>query len=179
MKKLLSLLLLAACSAPAEDVDELAVLNQPLGYAPYTFGLYGTATTDGRTKGELWRGLEIALTRWRNATCLPLDLSLEGSVQVKWQHADEMPNSYLGFANSPWMAGGYIWMSVDFNEDAVVPGLIHEIGHHLRKSGSHPGPDGSMSFPTLHVNTPPISKITQYDITAVCAKHTCGCQNPE
>lgn len=162
-----------------EEHSELGTVKLALGQAPYSFGLYGSANTDGRLKDELWRALEIALTRWRNATCLPLDLSLEGAVQARWQHGDDMPNNYDGLAGQPWMAGGYIQMAADLSANKVVPVLIHEIGHHLRKHGGHPGPDGSMSWPVTHVNSEPVSKILQYDVSAVCAKHTCGCQVPE
>jgi len=144
--------------------------------APLSFGRYGGGY--GRSAGELWEALECATGRWRAATCLDADLALMPETWARWLAPELMPNGATGWAGGPFN-DARIKVSAGAQPPTVCPVMVHEMGHVLRRDYSHPGPDGSMSFPVTHVFSEPVSRITQEDIDAVCDYWPCGCSHPE
>lgn len=158
----------------SDTIDgEIGQARQAL--ATYPLGFYRYATSGGRTRGELFEMMECAIVRIRAATGLMhLDFDMEGPNYIRWQLASELaPSNAL--AISPWSAAR-IQMSdsTSYDAEGICTTLVHEIFHVLRRSGSHPGPDGSLSYPVTHLISEPHSKITAWDINAVCAVQA-GC----
>lgn len=135
---------------------------------PLTFWVYG-----GSSRYQLLPYLERALNRWRSATCLPLDVSLDASNVVRW-------DSDFGASGKAWTHDG--WRTVKIKIDALMAEenresvLIHEIGHLLRRSGHHPCDRFTMCYPSTSTK---YSRISEQDLAAVCSVHPCGCFNPE
>ncbi len=174
MRQIIAVLGLAACGG--EPID-LGYLEEPFTGTvqgdpnPLTFWWYATA----EEKQEPLRAeLECALVRWRQATCLDTDVSFDAHHWVRI-----VPLAGLaGQVNGSWDSTR-VKLDDDLLQDAWCQVLVHEIGHVLRRTNAHPGPDGSMSYPTTHVYSPPISRIMQADIDLVCAVQDCGCSVPE
>lgn len=144
---------------------------------PLGFWIYGSSVSGDKTRGDLLVALECAVERWRAATCLDINVDMTGPGFVRWRHADELaPN--VAQTLTPYSASR-IQISDGKPLDFTCPVLIHEMGHVLRRSPSHPGPDGSMSFPMTRVTSSPVSRITADDLNAVCAVQPCGCFVPE
>lgn len=121
--------------------------------------------------------LECALARIRAATCLPVDVSFDAHHWVRQLPAADM-GGRSGWTTGAW-AGTRIKLSEALAADQVCPVLIHEIVHVLRRSNAHPGPDGSMTFPVVHVHSAPVTRLVAYDLDAICAAQQCECFNPE
>lgn len=139
---------------------------------PLSFGVQGTADL-----AVLLPALYEALARLRAATCLVVDVSLDAHHLVHFATPAEM-GGRSGWTTGSWDAAN-IRLSTGLAADQVCPVLIHEMVHVLRRSNTHPGPDGSFSAPVTHVHSEPVSKLTAYDVAAICGVQTCGCQNPE
>lgn len=142
---------------------------------PLSFGRY--AGGYGRTRAELLDGMYCSAARWRAATCLDVDLSIDPETWVRWLAHELMPNGASGRAEGPFN-DARIKINASIAPHSVCPVMTHEMGHILRRNYGHPGPDYSMSFPVTHVGDPQ-SRITQEDIDGVCDTLSCGCQNPE
>jgi len=148
-----------------EDTDKAADLS---------FGRYGGL----RDAGELWYGLEKAAKRWETAACLGVDVAIYPETWVRWRVAADMPPGATGLASGPF-DDARIHIADTMPAEALIPALVHEMGHILRRNYGHPCEDGSMSWPVVHVFTPPPSRITECDLARVCAVQDCGCQFPE
>lgn len=126
----------------------------------------------------LQTALDCALTRWRAATCLPIDVSYYAA---HWVRTD-LPENMNGKSGLAW---GNNWSNIRIKFSASLSPfgacqvLVHEVGHVLRRNYGHPCPDGSMCFPVTHVMSAPPSRITEADLTLVCGAQPCACFNPE
>lgn len=154
----------------------LAVLLMGAATQPYPLGfwIYGSSVSNDKTRGDLLVALECAVERWRAATCLDVNVDLTGPNFVRWRHAEEMPEGRVAQALSPWSAAR-IHMSDGKPVEHTCNYLVHELGHVLRRSGTHSGEDGSMSYYYTRTTSSPVSKITALDLSAVCAVQPCGC----
>lgn len=104
--------------------------------------------------------LECALARVRAATCLPVDISFDARVWVR-----ERPAADLAPRIGQSVSGN---TRIVVSDQATNPCnvLTHEIGQHvLRARADHVDGDINYLSPNL--------------VAAICARHTCGCQNPE
>lgn len=186
MKQITLAFLVLSCSAPLTEPDTASCASEltsdEKSADPLSFGRYGGGY--GRDSGELWDALACATTRWKAATCLDVDLSIEPEGWARWLSNELMP--LMG--NGPHHATGNVSgpfddarIKINASSDPAYtcPVMIHEMGHILRRSYGHPGPDGSMSFPSVHVFSEPISRITQEDIDGVCDTLDCECEIPE
>lgn len=147
-----------------------------LATAGVAWGRYGS--NQGRPSGELWAGLECALKRWRAATGLDLDVSLAGPHYVRWRAPEDVPGGGSGWVEGPFTSTR-TYVSSALAAHRVCPVLVHEIGHVLRRSYGHSPEDGSMSYPVVHVDSEPVSRITAGDLALVCAVQACTQQIPE
>lgn len=160
MRKLALAAFLLAASASADQ--------------PLTFWRYGMPD-----QMRLQSALDCALARWRDATCLQMDVSYYAAHWVRWAYPADIP------AGSTAVTSGASWSSMrirllfSFDDDTACQVLTHEIAHILRRNNGHSDEDGSMSFPVVHVVASPRSHITQGDLDAVCAKQPCACATPE
>lgn len=140
------------------------------------WGRYGS--NYGRPAGELWAGLECALERWNAATGLALDVSLVGPHYVRWREPADVPGGGVAWVGGSF-SGTRTYVSSTLPAHHLCPVLVHELGHVLRKSYLHSPEDGSMSYPVVHVDSTPVSKITAGDLALVCAQQACTQQIPE
>jgi hypothetical protein len=128
---------------------------------------------------DLQAAMDCALNRWIAATGLGIDISYVPNHWVRHDTTANM-NGKSGYA---WTSDGWatsrIKLDVALDADHDCQVLVHELGHVLRKSGGHPGPDGSMCHPVTRVNSSPRSKILQADLDEVCAVRACSWQIPE
>lgn len=138
---------------------------------PLTFWWYATAPEH---QWGLRADLECALERWRQATCLPLDVSFDAHHWARIMKLEGLSGQVVGTWDS-----ARIRIDSDLAQPAWCQMLTHEIGHVLRRSNGHSAIDGSMSYGITHVFTEPISHIVQDDIDRVCAIQDCGCAPPE
>jgi hypothetical protein len=128
---------------------------------------------------DLQDAMDCALNRWIAVTGLNIDLSYSPNHWIRHDSAANMGGK-SGFA---WTSDGWatsrIKLDVAMDADHDCQVLVHELGHVLRKSGGHPGPDGSMSHPVTRVGSSPRSKILQQDLDEVCNVRVCSWQIPE
>lgn len=122
--------------------------------------------------------LECVVERYRAATCLPLDVSVDAAHWVRLAPASAM-GGRVG-----WTTGGswnqtQVKLLDTLTPAQLCPLLMHEVSHILRRSNDHPAPNGSFSSPAVHVVATPVSHITAEDIALICAVQSCGCSNPE
>lgn len=174
--KTLALMLALACNvAPSDDGLLDCGADAPIekGGDSLSFGRY--AGDHGRNPGELWAALECAGDRWRAATCLDADVSLVPETWVRWGFPEEM-YGYHGMAYGSSWTSSRIMILDTLEPHKLCQVMAHEMGHILRRDFGHPGPDHSMSYPVTHIST---TKITQFDIDAVCDYWPCGCETPE
>lgn len=142
--------------------------------APSNRQLFWVYAGSGGSKYLLVPYLHRAITRWRAATCLDLDVSAFNP-----QHRVRWDTNFYGDGMS-WTNDG--WQTTKIKIDQEMPEanreqvLVHEIGHSLRRSGHHPCDRFSMCYPSTSIN---YSRITEQDLAAVCSVHPCGCFNPE
>lgn len=122
--------------------------------------------------------IECALSRIRAATCLPVDVSLDAHQWVRQTTPADLPSGSAAFTSGPWSATR-TKVSIAVTAAQMCPVLIHEMVHALRHDWGHSGPDGSFSFPVTHIASQPVSKLTTFDIGAICAVQQCNCSNPE
>lgn len=161
----------AAPEALGTTTQTLLVPN-PISFRRYAGGGHGP--------GALYTAMECATTRILAATCIDIDLTIyPTSNMVRWEAAANMPNASSGYVWGDTWSTQRIKLSDGLTEPSFCTVLIHEMIHVLRRSYSHPGADGSMSHPVTRTFSTPISRITAEDITLICAKQTCGCNNPE
>lgn len=182
MRKL-ALLMVLACGASESHSDDVTCVTGSVDYKaadPLSFGRYGGGY--GRESSELWDALACASARWRAATCLDVDLSLDPEGWARWLAHELMPAVGSGTATG-YVSGPFndtrIRINASAHPDKICPTMVHEMGHVLRRDYGHSYEDGSMSFPVTHVFSEPVSGITQADIDAVCDYWVCGCSNPE
>lgn len=126
----------------------------------------------------LMPALECALARYRAATCLPLDVSLDAAHWVKLAPASAM-GGRAGWTTGTSWAQTQVKLLDTLTSPQLCPVLMHEISHILRQSNSHPAPNGSFAYDGVHVVSAPISHLTAEDLTLICAVRPCGCFNPE
>lgn len=139
---------------------------------PLSFGIQGTDDLP-----VLLPALYEALARLRAATCLVLDVSLDAHHLIQLVPPEDM-GGRSGWTTGSWDAAN-IKLSRSLTAAQVCPVLLHEMVHVLRRSNSHPGPNGSFSYSVVHVSSQPVTKITGFDVEAICAVQSCGCQVPE
>jgi hypothetical protein len=174
MQRLITLLLVGCAASDQAYYHEqdagTGQAQQALGSQPLSFGIWHSG--DMSRTGDKLEMLDCALMRWRAATGLPLDMSLESAHRLKWSAPDA---TYAGLT----------WGSYDSANIAINPTLadaalcqvtVHEIGHILRRNYGHPCPADSMSNPTTSTSR---SKITQCDLDAVCSVRNCAWEIPE
>lgn len=174
MKYLLPLLLVA-CGGPGLDFApdagvELGTTEQALGAQYLTFGVYHSSLD---RQAEKLNMIDCAVMRWRVATGLPLEVSIQPAHYVKWSSPGE------DYSGRTW--GPFATAKINVNPDVVgdaaqCQNMTHEIGHILRRDYGHLCPRLSLSFPSTSVAN---SRITQCDIDAVCAVQDCQWETPE
>lgn len=157
MKKLLLAALMLTGAAP--------VPPQPL-----TFWRYG----DNLERHTVQDALDCALERWRQAACLPLDVSYDAVHRVRLADAEEL-GTLAGHTGGTWDAAR-IRVLRGIPKDDQCEVLTHELSHLLRRSNTHPGLDGTISNVATSFG---YRRITAKDIDYVCAKQDCACDNPE
>lgn len=146
-------------SAEQEIVGDVGADPNPL-----TFWWYATgADHQDRARSSI----ECALGRWRAATGLPLDISLNAHHWIRFAPI----TGASGQISGPW-SSVRIRIDSELQNQFDCPVLVHEICHLLRLSNSHIG-EACMS-PT-HVD----STITSADLDAVCAERDCAAYEPE
>jgi len=125
---------------------------------------------------ELQDALDCAIARWRQATCLPIDISYAAAHLVRLKPADQMNGKAANTGGASWNAAR-ITIADTFAQSPewMCSLLMHEMRHVLARDNGHPGQLGSFSYPTTGTG----SKITTDDLESVCEKQTCGCQVPE
>lgn len=165
----------AKCGNDDADIDIGQVEQAYIGDVganpnPLTFWWYAGDPTILRP------AIECALERIRLATCLPIDVSLDSAHWVRQRPPEDMTGS--GHTSGAW-SSTRISLSTSLTTSQQCPVLVHEMLHTLRRSNSHPGADGSMTYPVTHVNSQPVSHLTAADLALICSVQACGCQNPE
>lgn len=120
----------------------------------------------------LMPALEAALWRIRNATCLPVDVSLDAHFWVRQWPAEDMPEGWTGWTvgggGPPW-TNSRIRVIDTADVDHAERIIVHEIAEHiLRRSNSHATAAGQGS-----------STLTEALVTSICEVRVCGCFNPE
>jgi hypothetical protein len=125
---------------------------------------------------ELQDALDCGLRRWAESTCMPIDISYYPNHWMRQDTAANM-NGFSGIAST---TDGWATSRIKL-EDAMAAEkrcqvAVHEIGHVLRKSGSHPCATNTMCNSSTSVAN---SRISQADLDLVCAKYACECQIPE
>lgn len=145
----------------AEEQELVGVVG--LDPNPLTFWWY---STEEEFQPRLPTAIEGALFRWNAAACLDLDISLNAHHWVRFKD----------ITNSGNIGGS--WDSTRIRLDTDLPlqfdqvALMHEICHLLRRSNGHAG-DMCQSPFSEH------EKITEADLTEVCAARDCECFIPE
>ncbi len=123
-------------------------------------------------------GLECAVRRIREATCLPLDVSLDANHWLRHKTEAEM-GGRAGWTTGPW-ATASIAVKDTLQDYHQCPIITHEIVHVLRRSNGHPCPGRSMSSPDgVWSREPGGSRITACDLEQICAVQNCGCMVSE
>lgn len=153
----------------------LLISSPALADQPLTFWRYA-----GGDQMALQRALDCAISRWRAATCLPIDVSYDAAHWVRFAPDDQMgTNVGQTTAIDGWNSQRIkLRASIAVNPDQTCQMLVHEMSHVLRRSYYHSDEDGSMSYAVTHVFSS-WSTITVGDLDAVCAKQPCGCFIPE
>jgi hypothetical protein len=125
---------------------------------------------------ELQDALDCGLQRWAEATCMSIDISYYPNHWMRQDTAANM-NGFSGFASTTdgW-ATSRIKLEDSMEAEKRCQVAVHEIGHVLRKSGTHPCGTNTMCNSSTSVAN---SKISQPDLNLVCAKYECLCQIPE
>lgn len=160
MRRLLAALALTACSAAGDPTGVLQVAYTGVVGAdpnPLTFWWYAG------DRSELVPALECAIERIREATCLPVDVSVDAAHWVRHKTAADLA-PYGG-----WTSGTWASTRISIRDDLTVPQqcqvLVHEIGQHvLRRRNDHSGPEWGLS---------------ELLLTSVCSVQECECFNPE
>lgn len=116
--------------------------------------------------------LDCALERWRQATCLPLDVSYDAAHHVRLADLDELGGHTGGWTVGASWNATRIKINRDMSKQQICQVLTHELSHVLRRANTHPGLPECISNNTS-------GSITSKDIDYVCAKQDCQCQNPE
>lgn len=143
-----------------------------------TFGRYGGGRGEGGA-GELLWAMEVAVKRWRAATGLLINLSVDGPHFIRWKPGEDMPSNSSGFTTGSFETGVRIFINEQLAAHRVVPVLMHEMCHVFRKSYGHSDEDGSMAYPVTHVDSEPKTVITAGDIALVDAVLGCPISVPE
>jgi hypothetical protein len=173
-----------ACAPPIDEDDstcgsedqgspeEVGQVALAVGQQLLTFGLFGT----NERKGDTYALYHCAAVRWRNATCLPLDISFEPAHKMRWATAEEM-GDYTGRVWGDYDSATIKLLDGMATETQECQVMVHEIGHILRRDYGHPGSTRyGMSYPSTSTSR---SRITQEDVDFVCEERDCGCENPE
>lgn len=190
MNKLVPVLFLAlsACGSQMDDgyVEEIDMsndVNTEIGELseayirtvqanpqPLTYWWYSTTSAfRDRTRAAI----ECAVSRWSLASGLPVDISFDAHHWIRMVTAEGLGHS------GGEISGGWSSVRIKITEDMLdqttCNALIHEIGHQLRLSNSHPCPQGSESYVSVNSS----SLITQCDLDQVCAVRACVDPQPE
>lgn len=170
------ILLLAACQQLSSDQLEKPDAGAQIGQTAEALGASEPLTwfRYGGDVVELQAALDCALPRWQAATCLPIDISYFPSHWVRMGIASEMAPGHVANSWGPW-ATAKTRVLEGMGPDWTCQTLVHEMSHILRRSNSHIGADGGISYEVIHLT----SKITAADLDAVCAVKACGCYVPE
>lgn len=115
---------------------------------------------------ELRPALECALTRIRNATCLPVDVSFDAAHWVRQKPAEKM-GGRLGWTTGSSWATTNIALKTVMGPNTNCRVLTHEIAQHVLRRRNDDG----------HVE--PKFQLSAELLADICSKHVCGCFNPE
>ncbi len=140
---------------------------------PLTFWWWASSGNENKVRDAL----DCALTRWRAATCIEVDVSHYAAHWVRAVPAELLDGRAGWTTGSSWNSTR-IRLLQSMTPESMCMVLTHEIGAHvLRRSNAHPAQDnGSITYnPTSLLR----SHITQEDIDLVCARQDCGCAVPE
>lgn len=116
--------------------------------------------------------LDCALERWRQATCLPLDVSYDAAHLVRLADIEELGGHTGGWTVGASWNATRIRINRQMGRTQQCDVLTHELSHTLRRANTHPG------LPECISNNSG-GRITSKDIDYVCSKQDCQCQNPE
>ncbi len=109
--------------------------------------------------------LECALTRIRQASCLPVNISFDAAHWIRQDTAAAM-GGRSGWTTGTW-ASTRIRVLDTYDAAWSCRILVHEIGEHLlRKDNGHTGNPGN-------------TRLVEPLLTAICAENDCGCYIPE
>lgn len=113
---------------------------------------------------ELRPALECALTRIRNATCLPVDVSFDAHHWVRQKPPEDMAGHVDWTTGDSWYATRTALVT-NMGPNSNCRALTHAIAQHvLRRSNSHLGAPW---------------RIDADLIAGICAVQACGCSVPE
>lgn len=162
-----------ACAALAGcyPYDDLGTSEQPLVGAP---GLSPNPLTFWWHAGDaqqLRPALECALTRIRNATCLPVDVSFDAHHWVRQKPAAEM-GGRLGWTTGSSYDETRIALKTVMGPNTNCRVLTHEIAQHVLQRRND---DGHVS-PLPQLSAELIERIC---VTQEARGNPCGCFNPE
>jgi len=115
---------------------------------------------------ELRPALECALTRIREATCLPVDVSFDAHHWVRQKPASEM-GGRLGWTTGSTWDSTRIALQTEMGPNSNCRVLTHEIAQHVLRRRNDDG----------HVA--PLLRLNPEVLADICSKHVCGCFNPE
>lgn len=169
------------------------MLRNPFLYLIFAFLTFPSAVQAEPLTWWRWTGdqqvlqatLDCALPRWRAATCLPIDVSYYPSHWVRQWSAQKFTDSgFEGHVEHSW--GSWSTAQTAVLEDMSTAGtcvtFMHSLSHILRKSNSHIGEMGGISYAAIRLEPTingPASHITDADIDAVCAVQNCQCHVAE
>jgi hypothetical protein len=115
---------------------------------------------------QLRPALECALTRIRNATCLPVDVSLDAHHWVRQKPAADM-GGRLGWTTGSSWDDTRISLKTEMGPQTNCRVLTHEIAQHVLQRRNDDG----------HVA--PVFQLSATLLERICAIWPCGCFNPE
>lgn len=154
------------CAAPVDAELQLGELEQPMlgniGTNPNPLTFWWWAG-DGQ---QLRPALECALTRIRNATCLPIDVSIDAHHWVRQKPAELMAGR-LGWTTGASWSSTRIALQTEMGANTNCRVLTHEIAQHTLRNLNDAG----------HVA--PMFQLSADLLEDICSKHDCGCFNPE
>lgn len=114
---------------------------------------------------QLRPALECAITRIRNATCLPIDVSIDAHHWVRQKPAAEM-GGRVGWTTGTWDEARIALQTV-MGPNTNCRVLTHEIAQHVLQRRNDDG----------HVA--PLLRLSAELLERICTVHPCGCFNPE
>jgi hypothetical protein len=140
---------------------------------PLTFWWYATADA---SVDKLRRALEMAVERWRNATGLDIDISVNAHHWVRLRPPEDMGGAW-GHVSGPWSSNRI--RVIDNQSVETTANLIaHEMGHVLARTNAHTDVYEDILYFGYHTSAPNIITQVALDLVAA-ARGPLPAPNPE